>query len=898
MIHTIARYYKNSQKLTNLFIKITNAMINNCKERILNCEVSHSALKDPKRDEKKGLPPSIWDKDPTKLIEILESCIKLSHRYKEEYNNTKQKSNDLPKTRSWDFDNNGIFNKFDKFIKRVRKLIEIFNIIKQFDALQRHKNLQGITELTNNFKSKIDNFKSKNSDALDVDVTEFDRNFVELMQNINKLDENLQTFIDNNFNKFKIISYSLKLLKKLKGILKSNNIKNKLEGKYETILQNYGTEIDSIIKRFDEDRQAPPILRNMPGDAGKIIWVRHLFERLNGPIQEFPQNMTAHKEMRRYIDKFNLIGSSLVTYEIFYTRYWCADIERAKCFLQTPLLAMKEENGKKKIKVNFETDIQKLIREAKALDREGIEDIPESAKIILLQEEKFKNYYYELDFIKNEYERILGLIKPVMKKILEPHIEDLDLKIRPGMVTLTWTSMNIDGYLQHVQMSLSKLEQLIITINDIIDNRIENNLKKIGKVELVKLPQDGKPMTLDGFVDDQQSHIQSKAGFLISKNIEIERAVDDLLETVSKYKFDSDGPEGKGDNRDSNNRVDQKATQTIKSYYFWYLYQALLNSTQNSLTAMKNRICGKRVGNETTVSLKPFFEVNIKLENKRVTFSPSLDEIQSAINRAATAILGCSKKLMKWSNPEDEPVDMKNSFYSIIAQDKEIVKVILLLTGSFKGTSDKVENFKKQFEQFEWLWLRDIQKDLEEFNKTKTSLQDYEDKLKVFATHDRLINSIPSQEEIGAMSFKTDPLSIGLKEKCKEWRGQYSKDLHNKAKTELTNLTEYIKSLNSKLSKDVTDINSLGTVMQTLEDIRREQATIDLKFGPILDMYNLLDQYLPNQVTEKEEMDNRQQLKSKWKDLLLLADEKQSQLQSRTGRAPQEAQKRPEVSVR
>lgn len=284
MIHTIARYYKNSTKLTNLFIKITNAMINNCKDRILSCELSQSALKDPKRDDKKGLPPSIWDKDPSKLIEILESCIKLSHKYKEEYNNAKQKSSELPKTRTWDFDNNIIFSKFDKFIKRVRKLIEIFNIIKQFDALQKHKNLQGIAELTSNFKSKIDNFKSKNSDALDVDVTEFDRNYVELMQNINKLDENLQTFIDNNFNKFKIISYSLKLLKKLKGILKSSNIKNKLEGKYETILQNYGTEIDSIIKRFDEDRQAPPILRNMPGDAGKIIWVRHLFERLNGPI--------------------------------------------------------------------------------------------------------------------------------------------------------------------------------------------------------------------------------------------------------------------------------------------------------------------------------------------------------------------------------------------------------------------------------------------------------------------------------------------------------------------------------------------------------------------------------------------------------------------------------------
>lgn len=136
-----------------------------------------------------------------------------------------------------------------------------------------------------------------------------------------------------------------------------------------------------------------------------------------------------------------------------------------------------------------------MIREAKALDREGIGGIPESAKIILLQEDKFKNYYFELDYIKNEYERIIGKIKPIMKNLLNPHIEDIDLKLRPGMVTLTWTSMNIDGFLQNFQQSLNKLEQLILTINDIIENRIENNLKLISKVILVKLPDDGKPLS-------------------------------------------------------------------------------------------------------------------------------------------------------------------------------------------------------------------------------------------------------------------------------------------------------------------------------------------------------------------------------------------------------------------
>lgn len=36
MIHTIARFYNTADKMTGLFMKITNEMIKNCKKRILN----------------------------------------------------------------------------------------------------------------------------------------------------------------------------------------------------------------------------------------------------------------------------------------------------------------------------------------------------------------------------------------------------------------------------------------------------------------------------------------------------------------------------------------------------------------------------------------------------------------------------------------------------------------------------------------------------------------------------------------------------------------------------------------------------------------------------------------------------------------------------------------------
>jgi len=69
-------------------------------------------------------------------------------------------------------------------------------------------------------------------------------------------------------------------------------------------------------------------------------------------------------------------------------------------------------------------------------------------------------------------------------------------------------------------------------------------------------------------------------------------------------------------------------SKIIKRYYFWYFYQALLNSTQNSLNAMKYRVCGKKTsGTVGLQALKPFFEVDVRLDGDEVKLDPSLNEI-------------------------------------------------------------------------------------------------------------------------------------------------------------------------------------------------------------------------------------------------------------------------------
>lgn len=89
MIHTIARYYSGTTAMTNLFCKITNQMITNCKEYILRGSLPEKVKGDDddsdEEDESedvgsddKALQMAIWDRDPDELIKVLHNCIKLN----------------------------------------------------------------------------------------------------------------------------------------------------------------------------------------------------------------------------------------------------------------------------------------------------------------------------------------------------------------------------------------------------------------------------------------------------------------------------------------------------------------------------------------------------------------------------------------------------------------------------------------------------------------------------------------------------------------------------------------------------------------------------------------------------------------------------------------------------
>lgn len=137
------------------------------------------------------------------------------------------------------------------------------------------------------------------------------------------------------------------------------------------------------------------------------------------------------------------------------------------------------------------------------------------------------------------------------------------------------------------------------------------------------------------------------------------------------------------------------------------MYQALLHATKMSLNKMKDRVCGRKKKTAAMAMFtmddeknqKPFFEVEISLNNGKIRLSPEIEEIQEAIDKAALAMLKCSKDVFNWGQSHLEDSE-RESFYKMIARDKEIVKVILLLTGSIQGTKNEVKTKLKEIKRW------------------------------------------------------------------------------------------------------------------------------------------------------------------------------------------------------
>ncbi|XP_038567842.1 dynein heavy chain 5, axonemal [Micropterus salmoides] len=705
MIHSISRYYNTSEKITSLFVKVTNQMITACKAYITNNGTC-----------------SIWDQPQEVVADKIKAAIHLNQEYQRYFHKTKEKLEQTPSERQFDFSEMYIFGKFDTFQRRLNKMLEMFSTISTYSALQDSK-IEGLETMATRFQAIVQNMKKKRYSFLDQRRTDFDADYEEFCKSTSELHNQLKCFMDGTFEKIQNTERALNVLKKFErlGIPDLG-----IDEKYQRILQNYGRDIEMVSRIYMKQKLDPPIGRDLPLVAGRIMWARQLSSRIQGPMDLFQKHpgVLSTPEAKRIIRNFNRVARVLLEFEMLYHHTWMKKMEDARVGLQASLLVRSPETGE--LFVNFDPEILTQIREANCMTRMSLE-IPPFAALLQQKQDSLKKNYNRLQLMLSENTRVRAKIQTAFEQLAMPHVAKVDEAIQPGLTSLNWTSLNIDKYLARIDKALVDLELLMDRVNDLVEFRIEAVLQEMSGSTLCVLPED-EPVTCDEFVQTtrdlcirqarslhtKSSLVEEAANELINMLLEFDHSQRDEVEKVEEEScaesktidhIDSDGEdEGRSEGRlFSRNtllppasvgpssplvrkkkkrdlmEVMEEEAQELLSYFNHRNVDALLRLTRNTLEMLRKRIHTSSLMHFVAESDSPsrdkssgqqaIFRINVTLSIPNITMVPALEEVQQALNRAVECVVSVSKGVSQWSKERISKRKMNERLMAALKQD-------------------------------------------------------------------------------------------------------------------------------------------------------------------------------------------------------------------------------------
>lgn len=303
-----------------------------------------------------------------------------------------------------------------------------------------------------------------------------------------------------------------------------------IQEKYIRILSHYAKDIETVSKIYQKCRQQPPIARDLPPIAGKILWVRQLYRRISHPMQIFEANQTIlqYPEAKRIIKNYNQMSAVLIEYEVLYHRTWLRQVELVISGIHASLIIKNSETNE--YFVNFDPEIMTLIRETECMKRLGLEILPEAENLVIRQE-IFKKHYDQLKFIIDENKRIRSSIPVAYEQLIAPRLTHLDTVLSPGCVSLTWVSPDIDKYCENVLKHFENFDLVLKRASDLVTYRIEAVLNDMSNTVLCEISEE-EPLAVEEFVHRTEELCEKGALSLQAKSKNVEEAAEELIELL------------------------------------------------------------------------------------------------------------------------------------------------------------------------------------------------------------------------------------------------------------------------------------------------------------------------------------------------------------------------------
>ncbi|XP_076466904.1 dynein axonemal heavy chain 5-like [Babylonia areolata] len=857
MIYSISQYYNTSERMTSLFVKVTNQMITTCKAYITQ-----------------GV-SKIWELPRVTILERLSECRKLNEEYQRQFQKTKERLKENPNERQFEFSENYIFGKFDTFCKRLEKITDMINTIDMFAGLPDIK-IEGIDTISMRYKTIVDTTKKKSYDILDHRKGEFDQDYLEFRNQVDNLRNAIQTFMDSWFQRSLSTEKALELVGKFEAI---SGAQLDMTEKYMRIMMGYGRDLEQMRKLYQKQKADPTIPRNLPPVAGRIAWARQLYRKIEIPMRVFKSKpeIIKNPEAKKIIRNYNKMAGVLLEYEMLYHRGWCRAVEAAKSGLNASLLVRHPET--EEVFVNCDSQIMELIQEAKYLQAMGLE-VPEAAKDLIVKEITIRKNQVALQEMLSNYNRIKQSIPSVLMPLMKPFIGLVEEALQPGVSSLTWTSLNANTYVNNIYKEMDELEKLVKTVTDVLECRIEAVLTDMSITALCDLPEE-EAITADGFLELTTTIVAQASEQLATQSELVERSVMELVDTLREalkpeQRKNLTAEEGYACVQPDTKNKKQRCQDcqpccyySLLNYFTQRNTEALVKCTRLSLDTIKRRLQANRytLGDEGKEDPKPpLFKVDVVLAIPNVVMKPNLEDLQHCLNKGVQIILKASQDIPQWEhqvlhqrqqqkeleimaaeqNEEGtkliQPTQVK-PLHKVISEHKDVVKIVIQLNSIISTFKGDVQESLDVYTKYAELWNQDPEVVVKDFMAGNPIMSEIEAQIKYYQRLEQEIEEISPTFRVGSVLFSTDPLRLALVTETHNWKQAYAKALNDKCAHEMDSIMDFIDGLMKRLCRPIKDLDDVRTAMAGLNEIRENEIRIDMTIGPVEETYALLNRY-------------------------------------------------------
>ncbi|XP_043247781.1 dynein axonemal heavy chain 8 [Colletes gigas] len=514
MIYASSRFFNTRRMVTAVFVKMTNQMILACKAYLTeDSEIN------------------IWDESKSVMISKIKDCTKLCEQYYDYYNEMCKQVRESADEKPFEVSEMYVFGKFNTFKARIIKIMNVFQTALMYSILHSSA-IQGIDVFANKFSSFFQNIALQNYDPLDHRKPYFDTDYDKFTKSVAETETELRNFF------YKCVSEAPNITEALKVIARFEKLKFKhlrIDRKYLELIALFQKEIEDVRDRYNEDRSDPPIPRNVPPIAGRILWIRQLYRRIESPMESYKKciRVLSHDYMQRCIKIYNALISVFIHYELIYHKAWYDSSEIVRLALASPLLIRHLETNK--YQLNFDSYIIEVIRESEHMDRFNLE-VPDFIQIITFCKSKIFSSYETVRKLVDENNALRRRIPILFLNLIKIVLANLEITFQPCLSVITWTSLNISEVCDKIKEALTSMEIFVKEITDMKEARVDEVFESISEIILLKL--DNYPKKPTQLLDDNVAYANIVGDDIEIKSSAAENAVITIINKFMDFIID------------------------------------------------------------------------------------------------------------------------------------------------------------------------------------------------------------------------------------------------------------------------------------------------------------------------------------------------------------------------